>query len=229
MFQTLWVCIILIHSADGLKAPQLSSSTGNVRRGPLLRSTTTQATTTTSTVPVIALATCQWTSPISYNKLTIGVPKESMPNEKRVAQTPESLSLLIKEGFRALVEAGAGASAECTDAAYSEVGAEIVSSQEVWRADIVVKVQPPSLEEAHLLQNRTLVSFMYPSQHTELMKVLGDSGATVFALDQIPRLLSRGQTFDVLSSQANIAGYRLIIVSLSPSHSPFLSPFHQFC
>ena len=147
-----------------------------------------------------------------YGQMSVGVPKETLSGESRVAQTPDSIKLLLKEGFReVLVEASAGASAQFTDEEYASAGARIVDRAMAWSASIIAKVQPPTLQEATLLQNRTIVSFIQPAQHADLMMQMQGQGSTAFAMDCIPRLVSRGQTYDALSSQANIAGYRAVI------------------
>jgi NAD(P) transhydrogenase len=117
----------------------------------------------------------------------------------------------VQAGFTVLVESQAGKSAGIPDSDYEKSGARIVTATEAWQADIIAKVQAPTLEEASLLGDRTLISLVYPSQGIALLQKLQSQGSTVFALDCIPRLLSRGQAFDVLSSQANIAGYRAVI------------------
>lgn len=149
---------------------------------------------------------------IPYSKLTVGVPKEHFPLEKRVAATPESVSKLVKPGFNVLIEKGAGSSSHFSDAEYASAGAKIVEADEVWKnSDIVMKLRPPTTEEASKLEDRTLISFIYPAQNKELVQQLQDQKATAFAMDCIPRTLSRGQTYDALSSQANITGYRAVI------------------
>ena len=147
----------------------------------------------------------------SYADLTIGVVPESDPTENRVAQTPESLALLVKAGFNAKVASGAGASAGFADDMYKAIGAQITTEDEAWASDIVTKIAPPSPSEAAKIQDRTLLSMVQPPQNDELMKQLQEQGSTVFAMDCIPRLLSRGQAFDALSSQANLAGFRAVI------------------
>ena len=154
----------------------------------------------------------------------MGITKENKPLEKRVAQSPDSVALLVKANFKVVVEKGAGAAAEFSDDQYEEVGATIVSSAEAWKSDIVIKINPPSSGEAKLVGDRTLISQINPSKNDALLTQFQQQGATVFALDCIPRMLSRGQTFDTLSSQTNIAGYRAVIeasrrVSLA-SHLP---------
>lgn len=110
-----------------------------------------------------------------------------------------------------MVEAGAGAPANFPDAQYAEAGATVADAAAAWKADVVMKVQAPSPSEAKLLEDRTLLSYVYPGQNEDLLKQLQAQGATAFAMDCIPRTLSRGQSFDALSSQANIAGYRAVV------------------
>ncbi|KAL7466245.1 hypothetical protein ACHAXS_006536 [Conticribra weissflogii] len=149
---------------------------------------------------------------IPYSKLTVGVPKERFPLEKRVAATPESVSKLVKPGFNVLIEKGAGISSHFSDVDYENAGAKIVEAEEVWRkSDIVMKLRPPTTEEISKLEDRTIISFLYPAQNKELVQQLQDQKSTAFAMDCIPRTLSRGQTYDALSSQANITGYRAVI------------------
>eukprot|EP00658_Telonema_sp_P-2_P037782 TRINITY_DN27159_c0_g1_i6.p1 TRINITY_DN27159_c0_g1~~TRINITY_DN27159_c0_g1_i6.p1 ORF type:complete len:1044 (-),score=338.05 TRINITY_DN27159_c0_g1_i6:371-3502(-) len=148
---------------------------------------------------------------VKYGDMTIGVVKETLPLERRVAQSPESVAKLVKEGFKVVVEKNAGAASTFSDAMYEAAGAAIVDSDKAWKADFVTKVRIPSPEEAAKIENRTLLSFIQPAQNPELMTQLQKQGATVFAMDCIPRTLSRGQTYDALSSQANIAGYRSVL------------------
>jgi len=148
-----------------------------------------------------------------YDKLTVGIPKEHFPLERRVAASPESVARLVKPGFNVLIEDGAGAKSHFSNADYETAGASIAASaDEVWSSsDIVLKLRPPSSEEAAKLHDKTLISFVYPQQNKELVQQLQDQKATVFAMDCIPRTLSRGQTYDALSSQANISGYRAVL------------------
>jgi NAD(P) transhydrogenase len=147
-----------------------------------------------------------------YSALTVGIPKEIFPLEKRVAASPESVQRLVKPGFSVLIEDGAGEASFFSNADYETAGAKIVSPAEVWKnSDIVMKLRPPSVEEITALESRTLISFLYPNQNEALVKQLQDQKATAFAMDCIPRTLSRGQTYDALSSQANISGYRAVL------------------
>src|SRR5262245_36555131 len=143
----------------------------------------------------------------------IGVPKETAPEEKRVATVPEIAEKLIKLGFKVIVESGAGEAANFSDDAYRAAGVVIVdSAHAVWaESDIVFKVRGPSDEEIRLMRERgVLVSFIWPAQNPELLKRLAAKMATVLAMDSVPRI-SRAQKLDALSSMANIAGYRAVI------------------
>merc|ERR1719247_2459396 len=148
---------------------------------------------------------------VAYENMTIGVVKETLPLERRVAQSPESVGKLVKEGFKVVVEKNAGAAATFSDAMYEAAGAKIVNTDEAYKADIVTKVRVPTSAEAAKVEDRGLLTFIQPAFNPELMEQLQGQGATMFAMDQIPRTLSRGQAFDALSSQANIAGYRSVI------------------
>ena len=147
---------------------------------------------------------------LPYKELTVGIPKERTPLEKRVAASPESVKRLVQPGFTVAVEKGAGAASYFSDADYEAAGAKLVDN--AWTdSDIVLKLRPPTLEEAAQLKDRTLISFVWPAQNPELVKQLQEQKATVLAMDCIPRTLSRGQTYDALSSQANISGYRAVL------------------
>ena len=145
--------------------------------------------------------------------MRIGVPKEIFAGEKRVATTPDVATQLMKLGFDVSIESGAGEGSNFSDSAYSDVGCDIVgSASELWsKSDIVLKVRAPEGDEASQLRsNQTLISFLWPAQNPELLKQLTESGATVMAMDSVPRI-SRAQKVDALSSMANIAGYRAVI------------------
>jgi NAD(P) transhydrogenase subunit alpha len=145
--------------------------------------------------------------------LKIAIPREIYPNECRVSATPDTATKLQKLGFTVLVESGAGGKASFLDRAYEEIGCKIVHNrEELWQqGDIILKVRPPEPEEVNLLnEHKTLISFIYPAQNGELLAQLKEKGATVFAMDAVPRI-SRAQKLDALSSMANIAGYRAVI------------------
>ena len=143
----------------------------------------------------------------------IGAPKETFAGEARVAMTPASAKDLQKLGHECLIEAGAGQQAGFTDDAYREAGVTVVDDAAALhaQADIVAKVRPPSEEEVKLLRDgQTLISFFYPGQNEALLNAANGQGATVIAMDMVPRI-SRAQKMDALSSMANIAGYRAVI------------------
>lgn len=144
----------------------------------------------------------------------IGVPRETFPEEKRVATAPEVVEKLAKLGFKVTVESGAGDAANFSDEAYRAAGAEIApDAAALWTAsDIVFKVRPPTTAEvARLREGATLISFIWPAQNPELMQQLAARKATVLAIDALPRTLSRAQKMDALTSQASVAGYRAVI------------------
>jgi NAD(P) transhydrogenase subunit alpha len=144
----------------------------------------------------------------------IGVPRETFPGEKRVATVPDVVTKLIKLGFQVAVESGAGAGANVSDEAYAEAGATIVpDAAQLWSgSDIVFKVRGPSVEEVSLMrEGGTLISFLWPAQNPELLQLLAAKKATVLAIDALPRMLSRAQKMDALTSQAGVTGYRAII------------------
>jgi len=145
--------------------------------------------------------------------MKIGVPRENFPGERRVATTPEVAEQLIKLGFEVAVETGAGAESSFSDDAYRAAGCEITdSAAAIWSgSDIVMKVRAPDDAEAGQLRaGQTLISFLWPAQNPELLEKLTQSGATVMAMDSVPRI-SRAQKMDALSSMANIAGYRAVV------------------
>ncbi|MFT4703421.1 MAG: NAD(P) transhydrogenase subunit alpha [Bradymonadia bacterium] len=146
-------------------------------------------------------------------RLTIGVPAEQAPGERRVAATPETATRLQKLGFDVHIEQGAGVKANFPDALYEAAGATIVSDvASLWaEADIIIKVDPPNEAESALLrEGGTVVSMVRPAQNKEVVERLQARDATLIALDCVPRI-SRAQKMDVLSSMANIAGYRAVL------------------
>lgn len=145
--------------------------------------------------------------------MKIGTPKEVFEGEARVAMTPDSALQLQKLGHECLIESGAGLAAGFTDAAYEKAGVEIIKTgaQLYKAAEIIAKVRPPTETEVKRLSaGQTLISFFYPVANTELMELAASKGATVIAMDMVPRI-SRAQKMDALSSMANIAGYRAVI------------------
>jgi len=145
--------------------------------------------------------------------MKIGTPCETTEGEARVAMTPDSALHLQKLGHTCIIETGAGAAAGFSDATYQAAGVEVVkTAAALWKAaDVIAKVRPPSEAETKRLRNgQTLISFFYPAQSEAELKAAAKKGATVIAMDMVPRI-SRAQKMDALSSMANIAGYRAVI------------------
>ncbi|TDL21553.1 NAD transhydrogenase mitochondrial precursor [Rickenella mellea] len=157
---------------------------------------------------------------VPYSSLTVGVPLEIFPNERRVAITPQNTALLLKKGFqRVLVEKSAGTEAQFLDSQYAAAGATLVSREELFDgSDILLKVRPPLLlgsggkagEIKSVKEGSTLISFLYPAQNKPTVDALAERKVTAFAMDMVPRI-SRAQVFDALSSMANIAGYKAVL------------------
>ena len=145
--------------------------------------------------------------------MKIGTPKEVFHGENRVAMTPSSAAQLHKLGHHCVVETGAGDAAGYSDANYAEAGVEIVATADtLWKsADVIAKVRQPDVEEmARLSADKTLISFFNPAGNEDGMAQAKSSGATVIAMEMVPRI-SRAQKMDALSSMANIAGYRAVM------------------
>jgi H+-translocating NAD(P) transhydrogenase subunit alpha len=145
--------------------------------------------------------------------MVLAVPRESGPGERRVAATPETVAKLVGMGFEVRVEADAGLLASFADSDYAKAGAAIVNDRAaLWAAaDVLLKVQPPSADEAGRLKTgATLISFLWPAKNTDLIARLAAGGVNAIAMDQIPRI-TRAQKLDALSSMANISGYRAIV------------------
>ncbi|MEM7545584.1 MAG: Re/Si-specific NAD(P)(+) transhydrogenase subunit alpha [Pseudomonadota bacterium] len=145
--------------------------------------------------------------------MKIGALKEVVDGEARVAMTPSSALQLQKLGHECFIEKGAGAGARFSDADYKDAGVTVVASGAALckEVDVIAKVRPPTdTEVKRLKQDQTLISFFYPAQNEKLMKDATAKGATVIAMDMVPRI-SRAQKMDALSSMANIAGYRAVI------------------
>ncbi|KTG43398.1 hypothetical protein cypCar_00019226 [Cyprinus carpio] len=162
---------------------------------------------------------CSDSQGIPYKQLTVGVPKEIFQNERRVAISPAGVEALIKQGFNVVVESGAGESAKFSDDMYTNAGATIRDVKDVFASDVLLKVRAPMLNsalgvhEAELMsEGATLVSFVYPAQNPELMDQLSQRKATVLAMDQVPRV-TIAQGYDALSSMANIAGYKAVVLA----------------
>jgi NAD(P) transhydrogenase subunit alpha len=143
-------------------------------------------------------------------KLAVG--KETITAEKRVAATPESVRKLIALGFDVSVEAGAGIAAAVTDDMYAQAGAKIATSTDVYKdADVVLRVRQPAVSEiANMKSGALLLAQLSPYQEKETLKALAAQGVVAAAMEFVPRI-TRAQTMDVLSSQANLAGYRAVL------------------
>jgi NAD(P) transhydrogenase subunit alpha len=141
----------------------------------------------------------------------IGIPRESRPGETLVAATTITAAQLESLGYDVVVESGAGVAADQTDAAFTEAGIRVTDGDEVWASDIVIKVNAPTAEEIwRLRQGATVVSLMAPGRSPKLIEQLQAQRVTGLAMDAVPRI-SRAQAMDVLSSMANVAGYRAVI------------------
>ncbi|MBA2373304.1 MAG: Re/Si-specific NAD(P)(+) transhydrogenase subunit alpha [Chloroflexi bacterium] len=147
--------------------------------------------------------------------MKVGVAKETAPGERRVALVPEALGKLTAAGLEVLVEEGAGAGAAIPDAAYAEAGATIVATDALYEgSEVILRVARPSAEEiARLRSGQTVVGFLAPLVDPALAEALAAKGVTAISLDAIPRTLSRAQTMDALSSQANVGGYKAVLIA----------------
>ncbi|WP_299930687.1 Re/Si-specific NAD(P)(+) transhydrogenase subunit alpha [uncultured Nocardioides sp.] len=143
--------------------------------------------------------------------MRIGIPRESRPGETLVAATAKTASQLAALGYDVVVEQGAGAAADQPDTAFTDAGIAIGTGEDVWSSDVVVKINAPADGEvARLRPGATVISLMAPARSPELVERLAAAGVTGLAMDAVPRI-SRAQSMDVLSSMANVAGYRAVI------------------
>ena len=147
--------------------------------------------------------------------MKVGVAKETAPGERRVALVPEVLGKLKAAGLDILVERGAGSGSSIPDAAYEEAGATVVSTDDLYRdADAILRVAKPSAAEVgRLRQGQAVLGLLSPLIDPATAKALADRGVTAISLDAIPRTLSRAQTMDALSSQANVGGYKAVLIA----------------
>ena len=156
-----------------------------------------------------------------HAKMQIGIPLETLPGETRVAATPKTVVQLIKLGYSVVVEAGAGAKSSYPDAEYQAAGATIADREQVWSSPVVAKINAPTPDEiASLPDGGTLISLVAPARSPELLDEVATRRITVLAMDAVPRI-SRAQALDVLSSMANIAGYRAVIEAANEFGSLF--------
>ncbi len=144
--------------------------------------------------------------------MKIGIPLETAEGERRVAATPDTVEKLKKMGFEVIVSAGAGARASYSDLRYEDAGAQIADHATVWSsADLLLKVAPPSLEEARALkEGAVFMGLLWPAENEELIEVFRQRGVSAIAMDCVPRI-SRAQKLDARSSMSNIDGYRAVI------------------
>jgi H+-translocating NAD(P) transhydrogenase subunit alpha len=157
--------------------------------------------------------------------MKLGIVKETRPDERRVAASPQVVGKWVKAGWQVHVERGAGAAASYPDQQYEAAGASIVERPTAWHADIVLKLRPPlDAEVAQLHEGATLIAFIYPSENPGLLDKLAARKITVLAMDQVPRI-SRAQKMDALSSMANIAGYRAVTEAANRFGSFFTGQF----
>ncbi len=159
------------------------------------------------------------------NAVTIGIPRETLPGERRVAMSPAALPALIKAGARVIIEAGAGQAAGFSDAAYTDRGAEIGTREDALLADVVCVVRAvPQGGLEDLGDGRILIGMATPFATPDAISAFAGRGVTLFALELVPRT-SRAQAMDVLSSQANVAGYKGVLLAASnmPKMFPLLT------
>jgi H+-translocating NAD(P) transhydrogenase subunit alpha len=155
--------------------------------------------------------------PIGYSPqlVKVGTPKETAPDERRVALVPDSATRLAAAALEVDVESGAGSAAYITDEAYEQAGAKIVKGAAplMGAADAVLKVQAPSVAEVELIKKgAVLISFLQPATQGDIVRALAKRGVTAFSLELLPRI-SRAQSMDALSSQASAAGYKAVLMA----------------
>ena len=147
--------------------------------------------------------------------MRVGVVKEILPGERRVAVVPDTVSKLKAAKLDVSVQTGAGSNAYYTDDAYQQAGADLVpdARQILGNADALLKVQPPSADEVRALKSGAiLISFLQPSSHPDIVKALAAQKVAAFSLELVPRI-SRAQSMDALSSQANVSGYKSVLLA----------------
>jgi NAD(P) transhydrogenase subunit alpha len=147
--------------------------------------------------------------------MKVGVARESAPGERRVALVPDALAKLTAAGVEILVEAGAGLGALIPDSAFEAAGAKVVKTGDLYeQSDVVLRVAKPSPDEAkRLRRGQAVIGTLQPLLDPKLMASLAEAGVTAISLDAIPRTLSRAQTMDALSSQANVGGYKAVLLA----------------
>jgi len=145
----------------------------------------------------------------------VGVARETAPGERRVALVPDALAKITAAGVEIVVEQGAGVGALIPDSAYEAAGAKVVSRDDLYKsADVVLRVQKPSDDETRRLRKgQAVIGLLQPLLDPKLMERLAGAGVSAISLDAIPRTLSRAQTMDALSSQANVGGYKAVVMA----------------
>ncbi len=152
--------------------------------------------------------------------MRLGIPRESVPGERRVAATPDSVKKLRKLGFDVTVERDAGLAAGFDDAAYASAGAVVADRASTWSGDIVAKVRPPVDDEVGFLKaGQTIISYLYPAFNKDLVAKLAERRVNALAMDQVPRI-TRAQKVDALSSMGNLSGYRAVIEAVNVMQRP---------
>ena len=144
--------------------------------------------------------------------MKIGIPAETRPGETRVAATPETVKKLVAAKHQVIVQSGAGIASSITDDAYTTAGAQIVTAADTFACDMVLKVRAPSAEERAQMKTGTVVIGMLNPFDVENTAAMAAAGLVAFALEAAPRI-TRAQSMDVLSSQANIAGYKAVMLA----------------
>ncbi len=145
--------------------------------------------------------------------MRILVPRERTAGERRVAATPDTVTQLIALGASVMVERGAGASARFPDAAYETAGAQLANGSDPSGAALVLRVAPPTVEEVRAMdRGSVLIGYAAPHRNLDMVRALADAGVTALAMELVPRI-SRAQSMDALSSQANLAGYRAVLTA----------------
>ena len=144
--------------------------------------------------------------------MKIGIPAETRQGETRVAATPETIKKYVAAKHQVIVQSGAGIASSITDEAYQAAGAQIGSAADVFGSELLLKVRAPSAEERTLIKSGTVVVGMLNPFDTENIAAMAAHGISAFALEAAPRI-TRAQSMDVLSSQANIAGYKAVLLA----------------
>jgi NAD(P) transhydrogenase subunit alpha len=147
--------------------------------------------------------------------MKVGVAKETAAGERRVALVPEALGKLTAAGLEVLVEAGAGAGAAIPDQAYVEAGATVVSTVDLYGgSDVILRIQKPTASEISVMrEGQAVLGLLQPLIDPQTAAALAKHGVTAISLDAIPRTLSRAQSMDALSSQANVGGYKAVLIA----------------